>query len=167
MRHYFYTTEEAWGALLEAVKQAKHSIYWESFVLLDDVDTYKFLAVLKEKAEQGVKIHGVVDSVGLFSISPQTINDLRWSGIEILFLNPRLPWWNPYRFKRWWFLWTRRKIFIIDEKIIFVGGTNVGPRYQSGIDSWVQLTGNIVRHLLRTFAKVYKICGGQDKKILR
>lgn len=168
MRYHFYvTTKEAWNAIFDAAKKAKQSIYWETYILHDDPDTYKFLAILKEKAEQGVKIHGIIDSIGAFSVSSQTINDLRWSGIEILFFNRLLPWWNPYRFKRWWFLRTHRKILIIDEKIVFMRGVNISARYQSWIDLHNRLTGVIVRHFLKTFAKVYKICGGQDEKILR
>jgi len=168
MRYHFYpTAEKAWSAMLDAVKTAEQSIYWESFSLYEDKDTYEFLNALKEKVRQGIRVRGVVDSLGGFWASSKTINDLRAAGIEILFFNRLIPWWNRFRFRRWWFLRTHRKILIIDEKIVFTGGVNIGVWYGKWIDLQVRLTGVIVCHFLKTFAKVYEICGGQDENILK
>ena len=152
--------------MLEAVKSAKQSIYWESYSLYEDKDTYEFLNALKEKSRQGVRVKGVVDGFGGFWASSKTINDLRSTGIEVLFFNRLIPWWNRFSFRHWWFLRTHRKILIIDEQIVFTGGVNIGVWYGKWLDLQVRLTGVIVRHFLRTFAKVYKICGGEDKDVL-
>ena len=55
MKYKFYTkSEKAWVAMLQDIKEAKHSIYLESFILTDDSSTHNFFEALKEKARRGV-----------------------------------------------------------------------------------------------------------------
>lgn len=162
-KYKFYTMSfKAWEAMLEAIKGAKESIYWESYIFYD-VKKFDFFKVLKDKARSGVEVKIIFDSLGSFFLTRKNINSLRRAGVEVLFYNRLLPWWNPNRFKYWWFHRNHKKILIIDKKIGFVGGVNVGTDYKNWRDLQVELRGRVVNYLVRTFAVSYELSGGRDQ----
>lgn len=137
--------------MLEAIKSAEKSIYWECYILLDDTVTYNFFDVLKEKAAQGISVKIIFDAIGSFWLSSKATEDLQQSGVEVLFFN-----------RRGWFNRNHKKILIIDEKIGFIGGVNVAMAHRHWLDLHLRLEGLIVRALLKSFIKSYKISGGKD-----
>ncbi len=164
MNYRFFTlSSHAWDAMLKAIKGAKKSIYWESYILSDDTDTHNFFGALKQKAVAGVRVKIIVDSLGSFWLSSEAIQKLKDSGAEVLFYNRLLPWWNPYRLKHWWFNRNHKKMLIVDEEVAFVGGVNVAKRSSNWLDLHVELRGVIVRYIIRSFAASYELCGGKDK----
>jgi cardiolipin synthase len=155
-QHKFYTnSESAWLAMLEAIKQAQKSIYWEIYIFEDDFSPqYNFFQVLGEKARAGVKIRIVLDGFGSMYLSNNTINNLRSAGAEVLFFNS-------------WFRRIHRKVLVIDEEIAFLGGVNVGKSYIKWLDLHLRLTGKkIVRSLVKSFSRSYFYCGGTDPYLL-
>lgn len=168
MKYKFHTVSSgAWDAMLDAIKSARKSIYWECYILLDDIPTHNFFEILKEKARQGVRVKIIADALGSFWLSAEMINELTVAGAEVLFFNHLAPWWNWRRFRHQWFNRNHKKILIIDEEIGFIGGVNVARRFARWLDLHVELRGLIVRGLIKSFAKSYKICGGKDEYLLR
>lgn len=152
MKYKFYTvSSNAWDAMLEAIKSAEKSIYWECYILLDDTTTHNFFDILKEKAMQGIRVKIIFDAIGSFWLSSKVVQDLQQSGVEVLFFN-----------RRGWFNRNHKKILIIDEKIGFIGGVNVAKAHHHWLDLHLRLEGLIVRALLKSFIKSYKISGGKD-----
>lgn len=163
-RYHFYSrSADAWKAMLEAMKKAKHSIYWESYIVNFDSKRYNFSGVLKKKAKEGVSVKMVVDSLGSFFINKKLVQDLQKQGVEILFYNRLVPWWNPVKFKHWWLHRNHKKLLIIDNKIAFIGGVNVAKRFKDWWDLQVELKGPIVNYLVKSFAASYRLSGGRDK----
>jgi len=156
--HKFYpTSESAIGAMYEAVFLAEQSIYWETFIFRNDTfPAYDFMKVFKEKAKEGKKVVLIIDGFGGFwyDFGKTLEKDLRESGVEVLFF-------------RSWFRRIHRKILIVDEKKIFIGGVNVAQEYMKWLDLNVLLTGkHIVATTLRSFARSYRFCGGVDERLL-
>lgn len=167
MRYKFYlNSESAWDGMREAINAATKTIYWELYIFVDDAPTIRFLDLLKEKARQGVKVKIVLDSVGSFQFFNDMHRDLAAHGVELLFFNRLLPWWNPHRLRRWWFLRTHRKLLVIDGKVGFIGGVNVGKRYAGWHDLQLRLEGGIARSLVKSFARSYRLAGGRDRLYL-
>jgi len=153
----------AWDAMLAAIKSAKNSIYWESYIFDNDTEEHNFFAVLEEKAKQGVRVKMIADSLGSFQLGRSVVGRLQAAGAEVLFYNRLLPWWNPQRFKFRWFHRNHKKLLIVDEQRAFVGGVNVGRRFKNWLDLQVELRGMIVRYLIRSFIVSYELSGGRDK----
>ena len=164
MSYRFYPGSRlAWAAMFEQLEKANKTIYWESFIFENNLKEYDFLNLLIKKAEVGVKVKMIVDSFGGLGFGREDVFRLRGAGIEILFYNRLLPWWNPYRFKHWFWHRNHRKLLIIDEKVAFLGGVNVGKRFADWLDLHAMVKGLLVRYLIRDFAVSYQLCGGLQK----
>ncbi len=50
----YSTSQEAWDAMHQAIRDAKKSIYWELFIFIDDEVGRGFFDILEEKARAGV-----------------------------------------------------------------------------------------------------------------
>ncbi len=155
MRYKIYTkTEKAWDAMLSTIANAKSSILIEMYIFAEDTsDTHNFIEILAQKALSGVKVKTVIDSSG-FEISDSSFKKLKNSGVELLFFK------TPFRF-------THRKIIIVDEHIAFIGGINIKRLYERWDDLLVKIEGKVVKHIIRSFTRAYKDCGGIDQFILK
>lgn len=160
----YQTSKQAWNAMLSKIKAAQKSIYWESYIATDDKEGAVFFDLLEQKSKQGVDIKIVFDSLGtLFGISKKRISSLKKSGISVIFFNER-----KKKYRGWikrLFIRTHRKILVIDEKIGFIGGVNLDERMKDWLDLHVEIHGKSVHSLLRSFAKMYIISGGNKKDV--
>jgi len=158
------TTPQAWAAMLSAMREAKKSIFWEVYILIDDETGNQFFDVLMRKARDGVDVKLVVDYWGSFALSKNKINELKQSGIDIHVFQPYK---HPFHGIGLWIMSrTHRKLLIVDESIGFVGGVNVRHDMKEWDDIYVSLQGKIVRSLVRSFAKLYVKAGGDREKVL-
>ncbi len=111
---------------------------------------YDFLSELIHKSESGVRVIVILDAIGSFGLATAEIERLRASGAEVLFFS-------------YWFKRTHRKILIVDEYTVFLGGVNISGKHAPWKDLQMRLTGkNVSRFALRTFARMYRDCGGQE-----
>lgn len=159
---FYATTTDAWRAMLAAAREAKSSIYFETFVFVANPKRYDFVSVFKTKARAGVKVKVIIDSFGSFFVGQKSVRELEDAGAEVLFYNRLIPWWNPTRFKYWWFHRNHKKIMIVDEKTAFIGGATVGKKYRKFWELHVELRGVIARYLIKSFVASYKLSGGKD-----
>lgn len=160
----YSTTKAAWEAMFAALKTAQKSIYWEVYMFLDDTAGHQFFDLLVAKAQAGVDVKLIIDYWGSFGLSGKRVAELRAQGIDIRFFEDRsrraLVWWGLFSSR------THRKLLIVDEKVGFVGGVNVGNEMRDWLDIHVALRGKAVRSLLRSFAKSYIRCGGQREAVV-
>lgn len=161
---FFSTVPEAWEAMLEAIKGARESIYWELYIFSHDEIGQRFLELLKEKARAGLEIKLIFDGMGSFWFDNRAIKELRAAGAEVIYFNPfHLSW--LWRGLRRWCERTHRKVLIIDRQIGFIGGVNVQKTNFGWFDLQVKVEGPIVCHLLKSFARFYLAGGGPLERI--
>lgn len=155
MRYKLYKKSfKAWDAMLEAIDQAQKSIYLEMYIFLDDTSrSHDFIGKLRQKAGEDVKIIVVADAFGSSTIKKETIAKIKEAGIEFIFYSH-------------WLRHIHRKILIVDEKIAFIGGVNIGKSFSNWNDLQLRLTGRIVKPILKSFAYTYWIANGKDQRIL-
>lgn len=155
MKYRLYTTSwKAWDAMLFAIRHARRSIFLEMYIFLDDTrESHDFIGALREKAREGIRVVVVADAYGSKPLRKETIEDLRFDGVELLFFSD-------------WLRHIHRKILVVDEKTAFMGGVNIGRRFAHWNDLQVRLAGRIVGRILQSFAYTYEMSGGQDVKIL-
>ncbi len=145
----FTTTEKAWQGMLAGIKSAEKSIYLEMYIFEDDVVGNNFLSDMVNAALKDIKVVIILDVVASHALSSNAIEKLRGAGAEVLFYS--------FLLRR-----THRKILIIDEKTAYVGGVNIKKTFASWKDLQIRVTGRVVKHIVRSFARVYAECGGKD-----
>ncbi len=161
---FFSVSRDAWDAMYEEMKKAQKSIYWETYIFIDDEAGQRFVDLLTEKAKQGLDIKMVIDGVGSFKLSSSSIDRLKKAGVDLVIYNPV----TLGKFMRFWrAFWerTHRKIMIIDNEIGFIGGVNIQNFMADWLDLLLMVKGPMVRSLTRAFAKSYVRAGGDRKKV--
>lgn len=109
----------------EELKRAKNHIHILFYICNDDGLGREFLSILKNKAKEGVEVRLLLDWIGSREIKKDIIQSIKALGIQFSFANtPSFPF-------LFYSLQTRnhRKITVIDGKIAYMGGFNVGDEY--------------------------------------
>lgn len=155
MKYKLYTTSlKAWDAMIESIDQAKKSIYLEMYIFLDDTKkSHDFIGKLKEKAEQGLKVIIVADAFGSKILKKEIAKEMQGAGVEFLFFSN-------------WLRHIHRKVLIVDERLAFIGGVNIGQRFSTWNDLQLKLSGRTVKTIMRSFAYTYEMAGGKDQRII-
>ena len=117
--------KEFFDALLKSLSKAKKSINIEFYIFKNDDIGTKILDILEEKAKNGVEVRLLYDSVGSRLLNRNVLKKLRAVGGKtgeffpswLKFININMNFRN------------HRKIVVIDNKVGFVGGFNVGDEY--------------------------------------
>ncbi|KIV57605.1 cardiolipin synthetase [Aneurinibacillus migulanus] len=148
--------DETFRQMIQDMSEAKHHIHFQFYIIRHDTTGQQFKQVLIDKAREGVKVRVIYDGVGSVRLDKRYITELKEAGVEVVtffpvilpFLNNKLNYRN------------HRKIVIIDGKIGFVGGLNIGDeylgkdtRYGFWRDSHVRLEGESVYLLQNIFLK--------------
>lgn len=134
-------------------------------MFIDDKSGNMFADLLRKKANDGVDVKLIVDAVGSFAFSNDSINKLRSAGAEVIIFHPLS---FNLSVKDWWrSVWQRThcKLLLVDEETAFVGGVNISHQTMDWDDLHLRITGRVIRPLLRYFAKKYIRLGGDEKAI--
>lgn len=142
-------------ALLQAIEGARHHIHLEFYIWNDDGAGRKFLDALVRAARRGVRVRLLVDEIGSIDVKTSFFKPLIDAG-------GKFSWFLSLHFLRNRFfinLRNHRKVVIIDGRIGYVGGMNIGdeylglvPRYGYWHDSHFRLDGPCVTQLQEVFA---------------
>lgn len=166
MQWQFYTrTEDAWDAMREALGNAHSSIYLESYIFLDDEVGRAFVDVLVSKAQQGVDVRLILDGLGSFWFSVQSIQRLRAAGARVVSFQS-LAYRRFFKSLRRLNNRNHRKILIVDKCVGFIGGVNVRKEYSDWLDLHLRLEGEeLVEPMVRSFGKTWLIGGGERRGV--
>ncbi len=123
--------DETFPAIKKALREAKHHIHMEYYIVRDDELGREIKDILVEKAKEGVEVRFLFDAVGSWRLSSDFKQDLIKAGVEIqAFASVKFPViGNKLNYRN------HRKIIVIDGEIGFTGGLNIGDEYM-GKDSY-------------------------------
>lgn len=146
--------EDFFKILLEDVDKAVQHIHMMFYIFRDDETGMKFIEELCRKASEGVSVYLLADYVGSHGLKKTTIEQLTSCGVHFSFSRKiYLPFLFSSLNKR-----NHRKITIIDGKIGYVGGFNVGdeyagkkPKFGYWRDYHLRVTGEAVMGLQKQF----------------
>lgn len=116
---------ETFHHIIEELKKAKHHIHLEYYIVREDDLGNKIKDILKQKAEEGVQVRFLYDAVGCLDLSDRYIEDLKKAGVQ---MEPFLPVIIPLLSNKVNFR-NHRKIIVIDGRVGFMGGLNIGDEY--------------------------------------
>lgn len=116
---------EKFASVIEDILQAKESIHIQYYIYKMDDTGRSIYNALVQKAKEGVEVKMIYDDLGSRKLSKRKLRELTDAGGEVVaffssffkLLNPRINFRN------------HRKLVIIDGKIGYIGGFNVGNEY--------------------------------------
>jgi cardiolipin synthase len=147
----FTSGAEKFAALRADIEAASDSIHLEYFIWRDDPMTRDLAALLVRKLGEGVEVRILYDFLGSFIYGRGAFADLRRAGAAVHADVVSLRKLN-YR--------NHMKIAVIDGRIAYTGGMNMGreyidggPRFATWRDSHIRMTGPAVADLQRLFGR--------------
>lgn len=114
-------------AMFGAIRNAKHTVNAEFYIIQDDEVGAQFADLLLERRAAGVQVNVIYDSLGAFKTPRKYFDRLRAAGVNVVEFNPV----NPLAVRARWRLNHRdhRKIVIVDGRTAILGGINIDEVY--------------------------------------
>ena len=150
----FTDGHKKFDALLNDIKQAKEHIHLVYYIIRDDDLGRKLADILAEKAQEGVEVRVLFDDSGSKNLSKRFKKQIEQAGGSIVAFFPgKIPLINlriNYR--------NHRKLAMIDSKIGYIGGFNIGneylglnPKFGYWRDTHLRIQGEAVNNLQSRF----------------
>jgi len=150
---------EFFPTLIRELEQAEEFILMQFYILRTDVIGKTVLDILRQKAQSGVEVILMYDAFGGVFLNHRYMKNLKKSGVKIVvndpvyfgFFNTRMNYRN------------HRKITVIDSKVGFMGGLNLGDEYHQKVykktgvwrDTHLMFKGKIINSLTQLFFRDY------------
>ncbi|MCY8510842.1 cardiolipin synthase [Bacillus mojavensis] len=140
--------------MMQDIREAVSSVHVMFFIMKNDEVSHNMFTLLKTKAQAGVSVYLLLDWSGSQKIKKPALKTMKNAGVHVHFLNrPRFPNFFFHIQKR-----NHRKIAVIDGKVGYVGGFNIGEEYlgkKAKFGNWedyhLRMTGEGVRDLQTLF----------------
>ena len=117
--------QHAFEHFFDAIDEAEEYVLVQFYILRHDETGQKFKELLLKKAAQGIKIYLLFDSIGSYELSSDYIKSLKRGGVLVFGFNDTRLQNNRYQVN----FRNHRKILVVDGKVAFVGGLNIGNEY--------------------------------------
>src|SRR3954453_11303037 len=144
---------EIFPPMLAAIRAAKRTINFETYVYWDGDIARQFTAALAERARAGVQVNVILDAQGTGKIGSANLEQLHSAGVHVVKYHP-LALWDPRKYNNR----THRKLLIIDGKVGFIGGVGIADEWLGNGDSpdhWrdnhYRVTGPVVAQIQGAF----------------
>lgn len=146
--------EQTYRTILEAIQEAQDYILVQYYIVHDDGIGNQLKQALLAKAKEQVRIYFLYDELGCYDLPDKYLDELCQGGIQITVFSSikRIGHRFQINFRN------HRKIVIVDGKIAFLGGLNVGDEYlgkEPEIGAWrdthLKLEGPSVQYLQISF----------------
>ncbi|CAN5709163.1 phospholipase D-like domain-containing protein [soil metagenome] len=112
--------DEIFPAMLEAIRGAKVSITFETYVYWSGEIGKEFADALSERARAGVPVHVILDWAGSFQMDGEVLTQMEEAGAQVRKYRP-LNWYHVSRLNNR----THRKILVVDGRVGFTGGVGI------------------------------------------
>lgn len=122
------------AAMLSAIKQARRTITFETYIYWSETIGSDFAEALIERARAGVKVHVLLDWVGSAKMEARYLKEMNAAGIHVeRYHQPH--WTNLQRMNNR----THRKVLVVDGEIGFTGGVGIADKWRGNAqdtDHW-------------------------------
>jgi cardiolipin synthase len=140
---------ELFDDMLAAIDSAQDSIYLETYIWKDDAAGKQFKEHLAHKAEEGIDVYVIFDSFGNLVV-PRAFKSSFHPRIHLLEYQAIRRLWHIFDPRR--YSLDHRKILVVDGKISFIGGYNIGSLYaETWRDTHMRIIGSASAELAQSF----------------
>ena len=116
--------ERFFPAMLEAIRGAKRTITFETYIYWGGKTGEEFTEALVERAKAGVKVHLLFDAFGSGKIDEAAVERMKGAGVKVERYNPvRIQMLARLNNR------THRKILVVDGRIGFTGGAGIADEW--------------------------------------
>jgi cardiolipin synthase A/B len=150
-------------AMLTAIREARDSINFETYIFEPDEIGQQFLDAFKERARAGIEVRLLIDGFGGLKLKKRYRDDLQKAGVRIERFRP-LAFRNLVRMYRR----EHRRATVIDGRIGFTGGAAISKKWKGNVgnshewrDSMTRVTGPMVAGIQSAFAENWVYCTGE------
>ncbi len=151
----FDTGRAGLAAMLDAIDAASERVHLETYILRADETGQRFLDALADRARKGVAVRLLYDAVGSRALHDSSLEELRGAGADVIAFNRLGRLYTRFAPRRR----DHRKILVVDGRVAFTGGLNIGNEYYGGLgearlgwrDAHVRVEGPAVRDLEAVF----------------
>ena len=147
----FTNADEKYDSLYNDILNAEKSIHLLYFIFKSDKTGKKFISLLAQKAREGVQVRLLYDTLGSLRTRFSSFREIIEAGGKVCKFFP------PINFLKINFR-NHRKIVVIDGKIAYTGGMNIGDDYIGGHkrakpwrDTHLRVTGSCVNSIQERF----------------
>ena len=121
----FNNGREIFPAMLEAIRAARTSITFETYIYWSGEIGEKFSDALSERARAGIPVHVTIDWVGSIKMDEALLNSMQDAGVQVQRYRP-LHWYNLSRMNNR----THRKLLVVDGRVGFTGGVGIADQWE-------------------------------------
>ena len=160
---------EIFPAMLEAIRSARRTIDFATYVYWTGSIAPEFAEALAERAEAGVEVNVLLDAVGAAKMDRSLVERLERAGATVAWFRPPR-WWTLHKLNNR----THRKILVVDGAVGFTGGVGIAEEWTGNCedpghwrDTHVRVEGPAARDLLGGFLDLWaeatqSILSGRD-----
>lgn len=148
--------QQTFDAIFDAIRQARKVILVQFFIIHNDDLGRQLQKLLLERAAAGVSVYMLYDRIGSHGLPSRYAAKLRKGGVQVCTFATRRGFFNRFQIN----FRCHRKIVVVDGRIGFVGGHNVGDEYlgkKPPLSPWrdthISLEGPVVNCLQECFAE--------------
>ena len=157
---YFPVGEDKFASMIKELEKAEKFIFMEYFILKEGYMWEKILEILERKVQAGVEVRVMYDGTcAMFDLPFRYPELLKAKGIQCKMFAPIRPILSTHYNNR-----DHRKILVIDGKVGFTGGVNIGDEYINRVekhghwkDTAVMLKGDAVPGLTMMFLQMWNV----------
>ena len=156
--------EHLYDAMLEAIDNARETIYFETYLWKDDAVGRAFKKRLTARANAGVAVYVIYDTFGNLVV-PRAFKRFSPSIYVLPFWAIRRPWHilDPRRYGL-----DHRKMLVVDGETAFIGGYNIGKLYATEWrDTHLRLHGPEAKDLAQAFVDFWNRFCRKRERIMR
>ncbi|MET7683458.1 phospholipase D-like domain-containing protein [Streptomyces sp. NPDC005423] len=152
--------DEIFGAMLEGIRSARHTIDMMTFVYWKGEIARQFAGALAERARQGVRVRLLLDGFGSRLIEKEQLAAMEGAGVQVAWFRKPL-YLSPLKQNHR----CHRKVLVVDEETAFTGGVGIAEEWCGNArnpaewrDTHVQVRGPAVDGLAAAFAQNWAEC---------
>ncbi len=117
--------DEIFPAMLAAIRAAKRTITFETYIYWSGETGATFSAALADMARAGVSVNVTVDWLGSAKMDTQLLEEMKRAGVKLHRYRP-LSWYELGRLNNR----THRKLLVVDGIVGFTGGVGIADQWQ-------------------------------------
>ncbi|MCX2927053.1 phospholipase D-like domain-containing protein [Streptomyces sp. NEAU-W12] len=152
--------DEIFGAMLDAIRGAEHTVDMMTFVYWRGDIAHEFAEALAERARAGVRVRLMLDGFGSRPIEKDQLDLMDEAGVDVAWFRQPL-YLSPFKQNHR----CHRKVLVVDEATAFTGGVGIAEEWCGDArnenewrDTHVQVRGPAVDGLAAAFAQNWAEC---------